>query len=88
MSVLTYNNRDFLLVHEPENVPYWWNGGVIHGHRHWRLPRFPFIDGKNRNINVACELIDYTPVDLDWILSLNIDSIKRMDSIKSKIVRW
>lgn len=88
MSVLTYKNRDFLLVHQPEDVPYWWKGWVIHGHHHWMLPKFPFIDGKNRNINVSCELVDYTPVDLDWILSLDIDGIRRMDTVSSKPVRW
>lgn len=87
MSVLTYKNRDFLLIHRPENVPHWWNGWVIHGHHHWR-PEFPFIDGKKRNINAACELIGYSPVDLDWILSLDIDSIKRMKTIESQPERW
>ena len=87
MSVLTYKNRNFLLIHRPENVPHWWNGWVIHGHHHWR-PEFPFIDGKKRNINVACELIGYTPVDLDWILSLDIDGIKRMKTIESQPERW
>ena len=88
MSVLTYKNKDFLLVHRPEDVPVWWRGWVIHGHHHMMLPKFPFIDGKNRNINVCCELVDYTPVDLDWILSLNIDSIKSMEMAKSTPIRW
>ena len=88
MSVLTYKDKDFLLVHRPEDVPSWWRGWVIHGHHHMMLPKFPFIDGKNRNINVSCELVEYTPVDLDWILSLNIDSIKRMDKTKSPPIRW
>lgn len=88
MSVLTYKNRDFLLVHRPEDVPSWWNGWIIHGHHHWMLPKFPFIDGKTRNINVSCELVDYTPVDLDWILSLDLDSIQRMDTVKSMPIRW
>ena len=26
MSIITYKNRDFVLVHRPEDVPYWWNG--------------------------------------------------------------
>jgi len=88
MSVLTYKNKDFLLVHRPEDVPSWWRGWVIHGHHHMMLPKFPFIDGKNRNINVCCELVDYTPVDLDSILSLNIDNIKRMDTVRSTPIRW
>ena len=88
MSVLTFKNKDFLLVHRPEDVPYWWNGWVIHGHHHWMLPKFPFIDGKSRNINVSCELIDYTPIDIDWILSLSIESVKRMDTAKAPPIRW
>lgn len=52
------------------------------------LPKFPFIDGKRKNINVACELIDYMPVDLDWILSLNFDNIERMDTINSTPKLW
>jgi calcineurin-like phosphoesterase family protein len=88
MSVLTYKNRDFLLIHRPEDVPSWWRGWVIHGHHHMMLPKYPFIDGKYRNINVCCELVDYTPVDLDWILSLDIDSIKRMDTAKSTPIKW
>lgn len=72
MNVLTYNNQDFLLIHRPEDVPDWWKGWVIHGHHHWMLPKFPFVDGIRKNINVSCEIVDYTPVNLDWILSLNI----------------
>jgi calcineurin-like phosphoesterase family protein len=87
MAFFSYKKRDFLLVHDPQDVPKWWKGWAIHGHHHMMLPKFPFIDGKRKNINVACELIDYTPVDLDWILSLNLDNIKRMDTRSSKIVR-
>ncbi len=87
MSVLTYNNRDFLLIHRPEDVPKWWKGWVIHGHHHW-MREYPFIDGEKRNINVSCELIDYTPVNIDLIFSIGFDTIKRMDTIKSEPVRW
>ena len=52
------------------------------------MPEYPFIDGKKRNINVACELVNYTPVSLDWIVSMNIDKVKRMDSIESKPIKW
>jgi calcineurin-like phosphoesterase family protein len=87
MSVLTYKNKDFLLVHDPDDIPYWWRGWTIHGHVHWN-PDYPFIDGKKRNINVSCEVIDYTPVSLDWILSHDIDTIRKMDDIGSDPVRW
>lgn len=88
MSILTYRNRDFLLVHNPADVPRWWKGWVIHGHVHYKIPKFPFIDGENKNINVSCDVIEFTPVDLDWIIDLDIDSIKKMDSPSSKPVRW
>jgi len=85
--VLEYNKRKFFLVHRPEHIPYDWKDWVIHGHHHCMLPKFPFIDGKLKNINVSCELIDYTPVDIDWILSLDLDTIERMDTINSDPVR-
>lgn len=85
--ILTYKNIDFLIVHNPSDVPYWWRGWVIHGHHHIR-PQFPFIDGEKRNINVACDLVDFTPVSLDWICSLNLDKIKRMERKNSIPIRW
>lgn len=85
--ILTYKNKDFLLAHSPDDIPYWWQGWVIHGHHHIR-PQFPFIDGKKRNINVASDLIDFTPVSLDWIYSLNLDGIKRMERKSSVPTRW
>ena len=45
---------------------------------------YPFIDGKRKNINVACEVVDYTPVSIDWLLSLDIDTIIRMETVSSK----
>jgi hypothetical protein len=51
------------------------------------MPEFPFIDGKHKNINVACELVDYTPVNLDRILLPDIDTIKWMDTIKAELRR-
>ena len=88
MSVFTYKKEDYLLVHRPEDVPSWWKGWVIHGHHHWMLPKYPFIDGKNKNINVACELVDYTPVDFNWILSLGLNNIERMNTINDKPKYW
>lgn len=86
--ILTHRKQDFLLVHRPEDIPRWWDGWAIHGHHHWMLPRFPFIGGRNRNINVSCELVDYTPVDLDWLLSLGIDRVRTMETSGSHPVYW
>jgi len=88
MSVLTYRNRDFLLIHDPADVPKWWKGWVVHGHVHYKIPKFPFIDGEKKNINVSCDVIDFTPVDLDWVIDLGIDSIRKMDTSSSKPIRW
>lgn len=84
--VLEYKGRAFYLVHQPEHVPEDWEGWIIHGHHH-RMPDFPFIDGESKTINVACELVDYTPVDLDWVLSLDLDTIVRMETAGSIPVR-
>lgn len=87
MTFFSWKKRDFLLVHDPLDVPRWWKGWVIHGHHHWR-PKYPFIDGKNKNINVACELVEYTPVSLEWILSLNLEKIKKMNTINATPEYW
>jgi len=51
------------------------------------MPDYPFIDGRWKTINVSCELINYTPVDIDWILDRDIDTIRRMETINSEPVR-
>jgi calcineurin-like phosphoesterase family protein len=73
--VMDYRQHRFFIIHNPDHVPENWNGWTIHGHHHWRKPDYPFIDGRWKTINVACELINYTPVDMDRILSLDIDTI-------------
>jgi len=82
--VLQYNNKHFYLVHDPHDAPPDWEYGVIHGHKHNNdLAKFPFINGKEKRINVSAELVNYRPVSLDFILSLDLDSIERMDTISS-----
>ena len=82
--VLQYNNKHFDLVHDPHDAPPDWEYGVIHGHKHNNdLAKFPFINGKEKRINVSAELVNYRPVSLDFILSLDLDSIERMDTISS-----
>lgn len=84
-----YKGYNFYLVHNPVHAPKDWNGWVIHGHVHNNNTSiFPFIDGVRKRINVSVELIDYRPVSLDYILSLNLSNIKRMRTIKSKIEYW
>lgn len=80
-----YKGYNFYLVHNPQHVPKNWNGWIIHGHVHGHTP---FIDGVRKRINVSCEVVNHTPVNIDWIISLNIDTIKQMNTVKSKPVLW
>jgi calcineurin-like phosphoesterase family protein len=83
-NILHYKGRMFYLTHDPTFVPKNWKDWVIHGHHH-KMPDRPFIDGKNKNINVACELVNYTPVDIDWILSLDLETIERRRDTINKV---
>ncbi len=83
--VLEHNNHKFLLVHDPDRLPIEWDGWVIHGHKHDNdIKNYPFINGDKRTINVSAELVNYKPVSLDYLFSLGLDSIKRMDTVDSK----
>jgi len=66
--VLSYRGQLAYLVHNPLHVPGDWDGWVIHGHRHGRAKAPPFIDPAHRTANVACELVNYTPVGIDRVL--------------------
>ncbi|MDI9632741.1 MAG: metallophosphoesterase family protein [Methanolinea sp.] len=81
-SVLSYGGIDFYLVHDPATVPASWNGWVIHGHTHNnRMDTYPFINGVTRTINVSCECTGFSPVSLDYLLSLDLLSVERMETI-------
>ena len=55
----------FLLVHDPADAPEDFEGWVIHGHHHNNdLRHFPFLDFRNRRINVSAEVVGYIPVSL------------------------
>ncbi len=82
--VLEYEGYKFLLVHDPDNLPIDWSQWVIHGHKHNNdMKNYPFINGDRKTINVSAELVNYRPVGLDFLVSLNLGSIKRMDMIDS-----
>lgn len=83
--ILEYQSHKFLLVHNPDNLPIEWNDWVIHGHKHNNdIKNYPFINGEKKTINVSAELLNYRPVSLDFLLTLKLDSIKRMDTIDSR----
>jgi len=84
----------FLLMHDPEDEEvikavkerYDW---LIHGHVHNnKMDRHPFINGEQKTINVSAELINYKPVSLSYLLSLGLDSIRRVRTIDSQPERW
>ncbi len=83
-----WGRYNFLLLHDPKEKQKSWEGWLIHGHTHNKSRKYPFINGKLKTINVSVELINYRPVSIDYILSLNIDSIRRMETINSKPERW
>ncbi len=82
---LIKNGRyNFLLVHDPDRLPIEWKGWVIHGHKHNNdMKNYPFINGDKKTINISPELINYRPVSLDFLSSLKLNSIKRMDTLDS-----
>jgi len=87
-SVISYGGYTFYLVHDPCDVPDSWKGWVIHGHTHNnRMDIHPFINGIRRTINVSCECTGYTPVSLDRIISLDLDTIERMETLSDRPVR-
>ena len=47
------------------------------------MKNYPFMNGARKTINVCAELINYRPVSLDFLASLKLGSIKRMDTIDS-----
>ena len=87
--VLHYRGYSFLLIHDPSLKPEDWRGWIIHGHKHNNnMIDYPFINGERKTINLAVELINYRPLSIDTLLSLKIDSIRRMQTIDSKPESW
>ncbi|MCX6004734.1 MAG: 2'-5' RNA ligase family protein [Chloroflexi bacterium] len=82
--VIHHGRYTFLLTHDPDRLPISWNNWLIHGHKHNNdMKNYPFINGDRKTINVSPELVNYKPVSLDFIASLKLNSIKRMDTIDS-----
>jgi len=97
---LSHKRYRFLLIHSPDpDDPDQterqkrkledWHGWIIHGHKHNNdVENYPFINGERKTINVSVELIDYRPLSIDRLMSLNIDSIKRLETLNSQPERW
>lgn len=91
--ILHVGGHSFLLIHSPaqKNTASVKTGRdwIVHGHVHNNNEdRYPFINGEQKTINVSVEMTDYKPVNLKWLISLNLDSIKRMRTATSEIQRW
>jgi len=69
--IITYRGIKFLLVHDPKDVPKDWDGWVIHGHKHNNnMENYPFINRKDRTINVSVELTRYSPINIQKIVKI------------------
>lgn len=67
---IKYRNYKFLLMHDPRR-PLGYDGWIIHGDKHNNdLQDYPFINQKNKTVNVCAELVDYTPLSFDTLILL------------------
>ncbi len=66
--ILKYRNTNFLLIHNPldiNKIGYIKFDWTIHGHKHNNdLRNYPFINTKNKTINVSIELTSYRPINI------------------------
>ena len=78
---IIYKNYEFLLMHDPRR-PKDYDGWIIHGDKHNNNPKdYPFINQANKTVNVCAEIVNYTPVDLDNIITL-IETGRNYKTIK------
>ena len=83
-AVFQQGRYKFLMIHDPDQLPFNWNHWIIHGHKHNNdMKNYPFINGDRKTINISPELVNYKPLSLDYLISLEPHSIKRMDTIDS-----
>ena len=67
---IKYKDYKFLLMHDPHR-PFGYQGWIIHGDKHNNnLRYYPFINQKNKTVNVCTELVNYTPLSLDKLILL------------------
>lgn len=67
---IQYGKYKFLLRHDPKR-PFGYDSWIIHGDKHNNsLKKYPFINQKNKTVNVCAELVDYTPLSLDKLILL------------------
>lgn len=67
---IQYKGHKFLLMHKPHR-PHGYDGWIIHGDKHnTNMRYYPLINQKHKTVNVSAELVNYTPLSLDEIISL------------------
>ena len=67
---IKYRDYKFLLRHDPYR-PLGYDGWIIHGDKHNNhLKEYPLINQKNKTINVCSEVVNYTPINIDKIISM------------------
>lgn len=84
---IQYHKYKFLLMHDPHR-PFGYEGWIIHGDKHNNnLDKYPFINQENRTVNVSAELVNYTPLSLERLVSLieTGDSYNTIDEKKEKV---
>lgn len=84
---IQYEKYKFLLMHDPHR-PFGYDGWIIHGDKHnTNLNKYPFINQENKTINVSAELVNYTPLSLEKLISLieTGDSYNTIDEKKENI---
>jgi len=67
---IKYKDYKFLLMHDPHR-PFGYEDWIIHGDKHNNdLKKYPFINQKNKTVNVCAELVNYSPITLDKLILL------------------
>lgn len=67
---IQFGSYKFLLMHDPYR-PFGYDGWIIHGDKHNNhLDEYPLINQKNKTANVSSELVRYTPLSLEKLISL------------------
>ncbi|MCX6253806.1 MAG: hypothetical protein NTV31_04935 [Bacteroidia bacterium] len=89
--IIDCGNYKFLLCHYPEReeLPLPWEGWIIHGHKHNNdLKQYPFINGERKTINVSVEVINYKPLKMSYLLSLELFGIKYLETVNHHAINW
>jgi len=50
-------------------LPDWFDGWLLHGHMHNNVENYPFINLNNKFINILAELLNYTPIEIEELIS-------------------